>query len=496
MNTMKIQLKLVTQYFIIVLLLCMSNHSLAASNILFIGNSFTFQGPVPEIVRHFALSDGFQAPVVAYLDDIDGVGGTSLEYRSTHVPTLQLINQQSWDYVVLQELSSRPTLQGDPGLFKISATTLFDVIKGANPDSTVFLYETWARHADHSDYQHPQTYSSPEDMQQQLREHYNDAVNNYIPNNSLVGVNNDLFLSPVGDAWELNYQSPNPINLHGGDLLHANQHGYYLNALMLYGSIYQVSPIGLPTSFSITDKRGAVVPYNIDVATANLLQDIAFETLTGSPPEKTFIKGDSIVIDFGSMSMQTLQGMGFNNIINSSISAGIEQKKVGGGRTNIAVKVSGAFEFINSNGLDQNVFSYPASASSDSFATGSFTSHTVALDESGQITISNLNPEHKYTVKLFASREGDDSGRGRLTRYQVNNMYKDLEVSDNQGNQIVFSGLTTTDSGELIIDVMVSPNGLGRFAYLGVLELISEGSQASFYVIPTKQGEKAAIIQL
>ncbi len=473
---MKKSLKLRALILLTFWMLLTSGSVFAQSNILFIGNSFTFQGPVPELVRYFASYDGSQPPNVTYLDNIDNVGGTNLDYRLNHSPTLDLINQK-WDSVILQDHSSRPTLNGDPSGFKEDVTTLFDLIKTSSPTANVYLYETWARHRDHVDYTAPAKYDSPIDMQQQLRDSYNDAVNTYIPTNSNFGVNNDLFLAPVGDAWERNYESQNAIDLHGADRLHAGSNGYYLNALVLYAKIYNRSPIGLPNSFSITDKRGTTIPYNISPENARVLQEIAFETINGAAPNPSFAKGDSIIIDFGASA--TITGGSFNNLVNSSVNTSSRQNTTNGHLTNVTISVSDRFEFINTNGLSENNLSYPGTASQDSFATGSFIGHEEAKNEKGQVTINGLNPNHSYSISLFASRSGDDSGRGRLTRYEINENYSDLEVSDNLNNESIFIDLVPNESGELVIDVSVSPDGTGRFAYLGVLKLTSQGAPKS-----------------
>lgn len=74
-------------------------------------------------------------------------------------------------------------------------------------------------------------------------------------------------------------------------------------------------------------------------------------------------------------------------------------------------------------------------------------------------------------IVLFSSRSGNDGGLGRLTRFTVDGEFEDLEVSDNTSNQAVFLEAAPTVLGNIIVDVAVSPDGTGRFCYLGVLEL-------------------------
>lgn len=61
-------------------------------------------------------------------------------------------------------------------------------------------------------------------------------------------------VSPIGDAWQLNYQKPNALRLHVGDNGHPNFSGTYLSALVLYITIYSPKNLNLsyhgPQSFA------------------------------------------------------------------------------------------------------------------------------------------------------------------------------------------------------------------------------------------------------
>jgi len=203
--------------------------------LLFIGNSFTNGGPIPVLVAHVAEEAGWTMPVAVNA----AVNGQTLEYHTTYAPTLAYIDQGNWDYVVLQEYSTRPTDStignADPLQFKQDATWLYDRIKASSPDAVIVLYETWARHEDHSVY--PTYYDDRDDMQEQLNYHYQDAAENYIPTHATYAIKDDVLLAPCGEAWGANYHDRN-VMLHGGDLYHAGPYGQYLNAYVIYGMIY------------------------------------------------------------------------------------------------------------------------------------------------------------------------------------------------------------------------------------------------------------------
>ena len=204
-------------------------------NVLFIGNSFTVQD-VPRTFERIAMDAGWQPPNVTST----AVVSQTLEWHTTNQDTLDAIDQGGWDYVVLQEYSTRPTdsttaTNADPAQFKADATWLYDRVKTYSPNAQIILYETWARHENHSDY--PTHYADRDEMQGQLDYHYHDAADTYIPNNSTAQDTDDVTVAPVGEAWHLNYHNVN-LMLHDTDLYHAGYPGRYLAGMVIYSTIY------------------------------------------------------------------------------------------------------------------------------------------------------------------------------------------------------------------------------------------------------------------
>src|SRR5690606_31176629 len=132
-------------------------------DILFIGNSFT--QPVPPLFVDLAIDAGWLTPRVTNRS----VAGVTLDYHRNNATTLSQIDSGGWEYVLLQEYSTRPTDSGlteaDPAQFKDDATTLYDRVKLTSPDATVLLYQTWARHESHAYY--PTWFDDRTDMQNQ-----------------------------------------------------------------------------------------------------------------------------------------------------------------------------------------------------------------------------------------------------------------------------------------------------------------------------------------
>ena len=426
--------------------------------ILFIGNSFTFNGPIPTIVDEIANDAGWPDPDVHY----SAFGGETLHGHRDRSETLALVDEGDWNVAVLQEFSTRPTDNiGDPEQFKTDATWFHDRIRVSSPDARVILFETWARHEDHSYY--PGTFSSPAEMQAQLRTHYWDAADNWIPNNAAELVEPPITVAPVGDTWEHHLAEPDPLRLHNTDDYHAGLNGRYLSGLVIYATIYERSVIGLTA-------------WEIDIADAERLQ-LSANAVTGftipwGPPGSERVRGlrvgQQVMIDLGGTDSTE---PGWNSLSDATGGTLDHMTATDLEPTTVNLVVTDDFGGVNASGLDDNTLGYPASASSDSFYCGSFDNHADGLTKPGQVTLSGLDPDGQYDISVFSSRAGDDGGRGRLTRYTIDGELQDLEVSDNTSQQAVFVDVEPDDVGRVVVDVAVSLNGTGRFCYLGVVEI-------------------------
>ncbi len=421
--------------------------------VFFVGNSFTLGGPIPDLVRSLAESAGWPAPEVA----MSAYGGYTLERHRETASSVDGVRAGGWDAVVLQELSTRPTdAAGDPARFEADATWFHDEALAASPGARVALYETWARHPDHDIY--PGTFADPAQMQAELRLHYYAAAEAYIPGHSALGPATDVVVAPAGDAWERHLAGPSPVRLHAEDDYHAGRAGQYLNALVIYSTVYGCRAAGLAS-------------LGLEPAVAAALQASADETTgeVGLPPADRLpplAPGGSLRVDLG----EVLTGApGWNDLASASgeLRGAVSS---GGAETRCAVAVTDPFEGANALGLEDNELGLPASASVDVLWTGSFDGHEAALARPAEVTIRGLEPG-RYDLELFASRAGDDEGRGRLTRFSVAGRWQDLEVSDNRSRTAVFEGVEPTGAGELAVSVAASPAGRSRFGYLGVLVL-------------------------
>ena len=335
--------------------------------ILFVGNSFTFGGPVPDLMRDIAAGSGWPEPVVQRAT----VGGYSLERHRERAETIAAVDAGRWDYVVLQELSTRPTDNiGDPARFKQDATWFYDRARASSPDVKVVMYETWARHPDHSVY--PNRFDDPAQMQAQLSAHYRDSVT-YIPANATSPPPHDVTLAPAGSAWARHLGSPDAERLHDVDDYHAGANGQYLNALVIYATIFNRATSGAP---GLGRAPGAVAKLQRD---ADLTTG---EAIPGGPDgvappvAEPLAEGRVVSVDFGADGAATPAP--WNNVSSNALSL-VDALDDQGDVTSVDVGITRRLASVNEVGVAANTLGWPESVTRDTLWTGSFDDHATAL---------------------------------------------------------------------------------------------------------------------
>ncbi|HJL19937.1 MAG TPA: hypothetical protein RMH99_30010 [Sandaracinaceae bacterium LLY-WYZ-13_1] len=423
-------------------------------SVFFVGNSFTFGGPVPRLVEDLAIYAGFEPPNVEYR----ALGGATLEgHRADDAPDGAPARvAEGWDAVVLQENSVRPTDQVGPAeRFKEDATWFHDLALDARPDCEVVLYETWARRWNHPIY--PDVFEGPAQMQAELRFHYDDAADRHIPTFSRHAPDTSARVARVGDAWEAQLAGGEPPRLHAADDYHAGRNGQYLSALVIYGTLFRRRADGL-------------VPLNgVDEDTAGRLQGTADEVTGASgfgavlPPFAPVASGDAVRVDLGPRWV-----VGWSPLHETT--GTIVDLTTAGGAASTARVTAWGFSGTQEGGSPDNGLGLPGDVSRDTLWLGSFDGHAAALDREARLVVRGL-PEGRYRVELFASRTGTDGGRGRLTRYRIGPDAVDLEVANNTADVAVFDDVRPDPRGEIVVRVGVSPDGSARFAYAGALRV-------------------------
>ena len=258
---------------ILSVLLVVSWTAFCAEKILFVGNSFTFAagaqavtklGGVPKLVEVIAAVKGRKAEVSMVVG-----GGKDWAYHLRQPETETALASKKWNWVVLQNFSTKPTHIGNLPEVLTNGEIFYKRIRRHSPEAGVVLYETWARGPGHSLYTGVSTQNSFVDQEQmtgELQKGYTDLKNRL----ESIEPGEQVRLAPVGTAFAL-CQKKNPgINLYSSDRYHASAQGYYLSALVIYATIFHDSPLGATREFpGIT----------FDTGIATKLQQIAAEVV-------------------------------------------------------------------------------------------------------------------------------------------------------------------------------------------------------------------------
>lgn len=217
-------------FFVVILITTLTSFSQEIKKVLFIGNSYTFYNNLPELVNNIAQSLGDSL----YFDS-STPGGFTFQQHSSHTETINKINSENWDYVVLQEQSQLPSFP--PSQVESEsipyAQILNNLIQENDSCTQTMFFMTWGRkNGDQyncANYPPVCTYAG---MQQRLRESY-----------LLMGQLFDAEVAPVGATWQQVRINNMDIELYNSDESHPSISGSYLAACVFYSSIFHKSPV-------------------------------------------------------------------------------------------------------------------------------------------------------------------------------------------------------------------------------------------------------------
>lgn len=234
----------------------------ADTDVLFIGNSFTYGwgsavrhyrpdtvtdlnsegiGGVPALFKSFADQAGLDYDV-----NLETRGGVGIEFHLEN--KLGVIGRRPWDQVVMHGFSTLDAdAPGNPAKLVQTVEDMTEFLRGKNPDVEVYLTATWSR-ADQTYLEdRPWTGQPIEQMALDVRAGYDLAAQTP----GVVAVNG------VGEAWNRamanGIADPNPydgidldkVDLWSYDHYHASNYGYYLEALVVFGNLTGLDPRSL-----------------------------------------------------------------------------------------------------------------------------------------------------------------------------------------------------------------------------------------------------------
>jgi hypothetical protein len=275
------------------------------TSVLFVGNSFTFAagspvhfyradtvtdlnnegiGGVPALFKSFTQQAGLNYDVF-----LETRGGSGLDFHLAN--KADVIGKRGWDVVVMHGYSTLDAEKPrDPAKLVATSKQMAEFLRGRNPNVVLHLMATWSR----ADQTYPATGAwagQPiEAMARDVRAAYDKAA---------AGAPGVKSVIPVGEAWtraiKTGVADPNPydgiepgkLNLWTYDHYHASAYGYYLEALVVFGSLTGRDPRSLGDSECSAYELGFSRPQ------VKALEQVAFDQLatTGAvkamPPVET-----------------------------------------------------------------------------------------------------------------------------------------------------------------------------------------------------------------
>jgi hypothetical protein len=261
----------------------------AGERVLFIGNSFTFGsgsavrfyrndtvtdlndegvGGVPALFKSFT-----QQAALDYDVSLETRGGTGLDFHL--VEKRDEISSRRWDIVVAHGYSTLDAdAPRDPKKLVATSRELADLMREKNPRVQLYLMATWSR----ADQVFPEAGAwagSPiEAMARDIRAAYDQAAGGA-----------GATVIPVGEAWNraiaAGVADANPydgidagkLDLWTHDHYHASAHGYYLEALVIFGAVTGRDPR------SLGERECSAFELGLSRAQVRALQQIAFDEL-------------------------------------------------------------------------------------------------------------------------------------------------------------------------------------------------------------------------
>lgn len=242
------------------------------TSVLFIGNSYTYSNDLPNTLRLLALSLGDTITVAS-----SAPGGFTFQQHSVYAPTLSAINQQGWDFVVLQEQSQIPSFsQGQVATQCYPyAAALVDSILANDPCTQPVFFMTWGRqNGDASNCATWPPVCTYEGMQAQLRTSY-----------LTMAQDNDAFCAPMGIAWK-NVRAAYPqLNLYVSDGSHPSGAGTYVIANALYATLFRSSTVGASHTMGLAADTALFIQ---QIASATVLDSLDTWNIGVNDPDASF----------------------------------------------------------------------------------------------------------------------------------------------------------------------------------------------------------------
>jgi hypothetical protein len=208
----------------------------AQKNVLFLGNSYTYENNLPQMTADLSASAGD-----SLIFDSNTMGGATFDSHGASSVSMGKIMQGNWDYVILQGQSLEMFGNFAGQHPSPDAEYLDNVINVYNPCGETMYYMTWGRKNGIGGY-------SYELMDSMIHANYV-----YLADTS------DGVVSPVGAVWRYIRQNYPLIELYQPDESHPSVAGTYAAACSFYSAIFRKDPSLCTFNSTLTPSDAAII---------------------------------------------------------------------------------------------------------------------------------------------------------------------------------------------------------------------------------------------
>lgn len=205
---------------------CWAQKAQDTLNILFVGNSYTYFGNLPQLVS--VISDSTKTKLVTKKSTIGGARLSEHWSGERNLKTKEMIKTGKFDIVVLQEYSMGAIDEPENTLKYLKAFS--DYIKENNAQP--YFYLTWARE------------TAPQ---------YQEAINTVF---MAAAADNQAVIVPVGKVWAQAKELRPTLELYDSDGSHPSELGTFLTACVFVATLTNEIPSQPSRSYYTADTGG------------------------------------------------------------------------------------------------------------------------------------------------------------------------------------------------------------------------------------------------
>ena len=248
---------------------------------LFVGNSYTYYNDLPKLIADLAHSGGD-----SLFHDQNTIGGYSLQSHATNSNTVSKIQNGSWDYLILQEHSQRPSLPLSQveAQFYPAAYTLDSLFHSVRPTAQSVFYMTWGReNGDASNCATWPPVCTYEGMDSLLNLRY-----------QFIADSLNAAVSPVGVVWRSIRNLHPSIQLYNADESHPSLAGSFVAACTFYAVLFQKDPSLLAYNGGLDSTEAGIIKRS---ARDLVFDQLAMWNVSYTQPSPNYLEINEVLYD-------------------------------------------------------------------------------------------------------------------------------------------------------------------------------------------------------